>query len=170
MTNELTIRGGQRPSDKSEYRWVYVYEAHVIGIATPDNRSPEDAWKVVVLPDWMSLAFLKRLPGEADGWPDLIHYVMLYVPESQLIMGEVVKSLEVIQDEAGHWRDNPADRFLRYLPPTTEDLMMNTRILLDGVLIWGREDYPGERQIVVPRVKIPKKLAKSIPALKDGVE
>lgn len=153
------------------WRWVYVYEAHVVGIGKPHVRLGSDdidGWEVVVLPDWMSQAFVNRLTPEAMGTSDPIHCVMIVVPETMLIMGEPVRSFERIDNWKPRYTDNRYSRIQRLIPPTPEERMANIRILLDGVLIWGAEEYPGERQIVMPRVKIPKKLREGLPMLEGG--
>lgn len=128
---------------KYDLRWVYVFDAHVIGIGSKGHLKGayEGFWKVIVLPDWMSQGFIDRLPREYLE-PELSRVDMV-VPEDHLIMGETVRTLVIEEGESEIWRGGrPA----------------YARILLDGVLIWGMEEYPGERKIVVPRVKIPKKL------------
>lgn len=143
-----------------EFRWVYVYEAHVIGIGTQhlDRGEYQGFWNITVLPDWMSDAFMKRLTVAAIGDSDPIHYVQIVAPEDKLIKGESVQSFELIDDWHPRYSDNPYDRFQHLIPPTPMERAAGIRILLDGVLIWGAEEYPGERKIVVPKVKIPKKL------------
>lgn len=136
-------------------RWVYINGMHAIGIGYPVHRVGEYAghWGITVLPDWMSQGFIDSLPAHV--FEDPFDYVQIVIPPEQLTMGEGVKTFEMVEG---------------FEPITGFQHPNYRRILLDGVLIWGREEYPGERQIVIPKVKIPKKLREGIPVLEGGEE
>lgn len=150
-------------------RWVYINGLHAIGIGMPHYRQGQytGAFAVVILPDWMSQGFIDSLSSDLINMMPWV-YIEVLALEDTLTMGEPVKVFERADTTEPVWYSRGSDPYYSRFQPPSQERMMNIRILLDGVLIWGKEKYPGERKIVVPRVKLPKKLRAGIPALEGG--
>jgi hypothetical protein len=142
------------PKDK-ECRWVYIPRYDMC--AAGQWRERDNVWQVLVMPDWMTDGFLRDLPGgmSPDGF---FIYVQMVVPDEHLQTGEEIQSITLTEEpHFSEYYADPSDRFLsRKFDPV--ETLKRKRIHINGILVWGMEEYPGERRTVTPQVSRTKRL------------